>query len=95
VFSNAIVFTSTGGSSTNTIMGRAATAPVIVLLTLNDSDFAFSFDTVLGINYVVQHKDALDDPNWQTQQSVPGDGTMKTITNSISTSRRFYRLLLQ
>jgi hypothetical protein len=44
----------------------------------------------------VQYKDSLDDPNWQTLQSVAGDGTVKIITVQMSaSSQRFYRLLVQ
>jgi PKD repeat protein len=96
VFSNLIVFNSTGGVSTNPLVGRATGQPVIVLLTLNDSDFAFSFDTVPGLDYSVQYKASLDDAVWQTLQSVAGDGTRKVITNSVSvTERRFYQLRVE
>jgi PKD repeat protein len=96
VFSNLVVFNSTGGVSTNTLVGRAAGQPVIILLTLNGSDFAFSFDSVPGLGYSVQYKESLDDPVWQTLQSVAGDGTRKTITNSVSvTERLFYQLRVE
>jgi PKD repeat protein len=96
VFSNAVLFASTGGALTNAIVGRVASAPTIVFLTLNGSEFMFSFETVFGLAYVVQYKDFLDDPVWKTLQSVTGDGAMKTITNSISgSSQHFYRLKVQ
>lgn len=95
-FSDAIVFVSTGGVSTNTLVGRAANPPVIVLLTLSGSEFAFSFDTVSGLGYAVQYKDSLEDSAWQTLQSLAGDGFRKTITNSVSTgARRFYQLRVE
>ena len=95
-FSNIVVFTSTGGVSTNAIMGRATGTPLVVLLSLNGSDFRFSFDTAPGLSYAVQYKDSLDEPAWQALQSVAGDGTLKTITNSLAApSQRFYRLLVQ
>jgi hypothetical protein len=77
-------------------VGRAANPPVIVLLTLSGSEFAFSFDTVSGLGYAVQYKDSLEDSVWQTWQSITGDGTRKTITNSVSTTtRRFYQLRME
>jgi PKD repeat protein len=95
-FSNLVVFTSTGGASSNVVVGRAATAPVIILLTLSGSEFAFSFETVAGLGYAVEYKDSLNDPAWQTLQSVAGDGTRKTVTNSVSaTARRFYQLRVE
>jgi PKD repeat protein len=95
-WSNVVAFTSTGGTSLHPILGRAAETPAIVLLSLSGSAFAFSFGTTPGLAYVVQYKDSLDDPAWQILQSLPGDGTTKTITNSLSTpSQRFYRLVVQ
>ena len=96
VFSNLVVFSSTGGVSTNTLVGRAVGQPVIILLTLNGSDFAFSFDTAPGLDYSVQYKESLDDAVWQTLQSIAGDGTRKVITNSVSVAERhFYRLRVE
>jgi len=78
------------------IHGRAAGEPVIILVTLIGSEFGFSFDTIPGLTYEVQYADSLEDPVWQMLQSALGDGSTKTITNSVSeTSRRFYRLKLQ
>ena len=84
VFSNLVVFTSTGGNASYTVIGRAASAPWLLVLTTDGNDFTFSFDTVPGLNYLVQFKDSLDDLSWQTEQSVPGDGTRKTVTHSVS-----------
>jgi PKD repeat protein/sugar lactone lactonase YvrE len=95
-FSNLVLFTCTGGSTTNTILGRAASAPLLVLLTADGAEFTFSFDTVSGLTYLVQFKDSLDDPIWQTSESVLGDGTLKTITTILSSSpQRFFRLWVQ
>jgi PKD repeat protein len=94
-FSNAIVFASTGGASTNAISGRAASSPAMMLLTLDGPDFAFSFDTVPGLIYEVQYTESLEDPVWQTLESVAGDGTTKTLTNVVSETSRFYRLMLE
>ena len=95
-FSNAVVFDSTGGASTNALSGRAASEPVMVLLAFDGSGFAFSFDTIPGVAYEVQYTDSLENPLWQTLQSGMGDGLAQTITNSVSeTAQRFYRLKLQ
>ena len=46
-----------------------------------------------GKTYEVQYKDALDAALWQTLQVVPGDGSLKTITNLTTTpAERYYRL---
>lgn len=96
VFSNQVVITSTGDNANYTLTGRAASAPRIVVLPTGGTDFSFVFDTVPGLAYVVQFKDSPDDLNWQTEQSVPGDGTRKTVTQSVSApAQRFYRLWVQ
>jgi PKD repeat protein len=72
-------------------------APPVIAITGNDAtNFMFSFSTVTGKTYVVQFKDLLTDPDWQTLSSVPGDGTLQTVTNSLAASpQRFYRLNVQ
>ena len=96
VFSNAVVFTSNGGSFTNPVTGRAVGAVSLLSPGAVSGDFLFSFDTVAGLTYVVQYKDDLNYTNWQVLQTVSGDGTMKTITNSLSTPfQRFYRLSVE
>ncbi|MSU59927.1 MAG: PKD domain-containing protein, partial [Pedosphaera sp.] len=94
-FSNTVIFASNGGNSTNALAGTGVGAPLI-LSALGGVDFTFAFDTFAGLTYVVQFKDSLDDPVWQTLQTVPGDGTQKIITNSIATpEQRFYRLRVE
>jgi PKD repeat protein/subtilisin family serine protease len=94
-FSNNVVFTGTGGSITNAVTGRAADAPVVVLPTADAESVSFSFETVSGLVYDVQFSESLSEPAWQTIQSVAGDGTLHTITNSILSLHGFYRLKLQ
>jgi PKD repeat protein len=92
-FTNTIIFLSNGGDSTNTVTGLAFGTPVVLNPVIAGEEFRFSFATVAGVNYTVQFKDALDDPVWQTLQSVAGDGLMQTITNLTATpAQRFYRL---
>jgi hypothetical protein len=96
VFSNVVVFTSTGGNASYSVIGRAASPPELLVPTMAGTDFTFAFDTVPGLSYLVQFKDSHDAPTWQTEQSVPGDGTRKTFTHSVSTpAHRFYRLWVQ
>ncbi len=95
-FSNAVVFASNGGGATNILMGRAIGPPSILQPAFGGGSFVFSFATAAGFTYVVQYKISLQDQIWQTFQSVMGDGTVKTITNSFpSDAQRFYRLSVQ
>ena len=94
VFSNPVVFTSNAGDSTAPVTGRAVGTVSLLPQGAIGADFIFSFDTVEGLDYVVQYKDDLSDPVWQVLQTVPGDGANKTVTNSTSAiSQRFYRTL--
>ena len=52
----------------------------------------FEFDSKNGTSYVVQFKNTLADANWQTLTTIPGDGTVKTLSDaSITNRQRFYR----
>jgi PKD repeat protein len=96
LFSNAVVFASNGGNSTNSVTGRAVGTVSLLSQGAVGSDFLFSFDTVAGLAYVVQYKDDLSDSVWQVLQTVSGDGTTQTVTNSLSlVSQRFYRLSVE
>jgi hypothetical protein len=96
IFSNAVIFLSNGGSSTNTVVGRATSPPVLNSQPPGAGNFDFTFGTLSGFTYVVQYKDFLTDPVWQTLQTVPGDGLMHTVTNSAaSPAQRFFRLEVQ
>jgi PKD repeat protein len=92
-FTNAVVIASTGGNSTNALTGRSVGTVLIGQTLLSGTDFTFSFATAPGINYLVEYKDSLTDPTWLPLQSVPGDGTVHTVTNSIpAVSQRYFRI---
>jgi PKD repeat protein len=96
VFSNAVLFVSNGGDSTNAVAGRAADTPLLLSPALSGSDFTFSFDTLAGFTYVIEFKDSFDDARWQILQSVAGDGTVKTITVPLADAmQRFYRMSME
>jgi hypothetical protein len=44
---------------------------------------------------VVEYKNTLTDLNWKTLETLTGDGTVKTITNSASVAQRYFRVLTQ
>jgi PKD repeat protein len=86
-----------GPGGTNTLSRSSyilvAPLPVITTYGVSEDEFAFGFDTIPGKVYVIEYKDSLDDPAWQTLQTVPGDGASKTITIPIAnTPQRFFRL---
>jgi subtilisin family serine protease len=76
--------------------GGACAIPVISSPVLSGTALTFSFETISGRTYLVQSKNSLDDTNWQVLQAIPGDGSIKTVTNSTTTAiQRYYRLLVQ
>jgi hypothetical protein len=62
---------------------------------LTGNTFGFTFQTVNCGTYTVQYKNNLDDASWQTAQTYPGDGTVKTYTTAASAAHQFYRLQVQ
>jgi hypothetical protein len=92
-----VVVSNLAGAVTSSVATLTVLSPpVIVVGPLNGTDFVFSFATIPGKTYIIQYKDVLSDPVWQTQGSVPGDGTVQFVTNSLSAgTSRFFRLSVQ
>ena len=58
--------------------------------------FGVSVSTVAGKSYTLQFKNALSDSTWTSLPAVPGDGTIKALTDpSATVGRRFYRAQVQ
>jgi hypothetical protein len=67
-------------------------APNIVNLRQVPGSVAFSFQSAFGQNYQVESKGSLSATNWQTLQTIVGDGTLKHFTNTLTPTNRFFRL---
>ncbi len=67
-------------------------APSIVNLRQVPGSVALSFQSVFGQNYQVESKGSLTTTTWQTLQTIPGDGTLKHFTNTLTPTNRFFRL---
>jgi len=59
------------------------------------SDFVFSFMTQSNVTYAVEYADQLPATNWLTLLTLPGTGTMTSVTNQAATRQRFYRVQTQ
>ena len=71
-------------------------APTILSPAISNTNFTFSFQSIAGKSYVVQYKDDLQAASWQTLQTIPGDGSLKSVVTPVAASpRRFYRLSVQ
>ncbi len=84
------------GSGEFSLLANVAPPPLLTAPTLDGNDLILSFQTLAGRTYSVEYKDSLSDPVWQQLGSVPGDGDLMRMTNSISAAQqRFYRLKVQ
>jgi PKD repeat protein len=93
----AVTLLAVGPGGTNTLSRSSfivvAPLPVIATYGVSGDNLTFGFDTIPGKVYVIEYKDSLADPAWQTLQTVPGDGASKTITIPIAnTLQRFFRV---
>jgi hypothetical protein len=63
---------------------------------LSGTNYCFSFDTESNRTYVIEYKNALTDPDWNSYPHIIGNGKMFTVTNSVGDiPQRFYRLRVQ
>lgn len=95
-FTNAIVFSSNGGSVTNWLTGRAVTIPLLQSPQLGLTNFAFSFPTDNGSSYLIQTNGALDAAGWQTIEVQSGDGSVHAFTaTNADQPQLFYRIVIE
>jgi hypothetical protein len=74
----------------------APAAPVSITIARVASNIEISFTTQAGKSYQVEYKNELTELAWSTLGSpVSGDGTTKTVVDSIGINNRFYRLRVQ
>jgi len=74
-----------------------ALSPVYILNPMrNGNDFIMSFDTVSNHTYTAQYAGSMPPPGWTNFASVPGNGTVLTVTNySVPPGQRYYRVEAQ
>jgi hypothetical protein len=69
---------------------------VLLNATRSGTNINISFQTQSGFSYLVQYKNNLTDPSWTPLgSSIPGDGTVKVVSDPNSRSSRFYRVSIQ
>ena len=75
----------------------AVVAPQVVHLSVSrtGSTISIQFPTQSGFNYTVLYSGGLNPANWQTLTTISGDGTVKTATDTMGSSPRFYRVSFQ
>jgi Regulator of chromosome condensation (RCC1) repeat len=90
-----VVAIAAGGYQSIALVGSGLAAPTLQITNCHGSNGAISFQvpTVRGKTYYFQHQDSLAGPWWTPSLPVPGDGMMKTLTDSsTATPQRFYRV---
>jgi hypothetical protein len=67
-------------------------SPFLLRPTLTGNLFQFSFDAVRGRTFVVEYENSLNESNWQTLQTILGNGSIHTITDRVDrVQQRFFR----
>ena len=71
-------------------------APSHITILVRDGTFRLSVSTSSGQTYVLEYKNSLTETDWKPLASVPGDGTVKVLSDpSAPTSQRFYRVRVE
>ena len=71
-------------------------SPVFLTPVINGGQIQLQFAAASGLQYVVEFKNALNDPAWQTLQTVSGNDSIQTVQDSTQIlPQRFYRIRLQ
>ncbi|HTL55314.1 MAG TPA: hypothetical protein VL361_06520 [Candidatus Limnocylindrales bacterium] len=81
-------------NGTNVTVSLAETT-LLSTPTVSQGVITVPFNTTVGFTYIVQATDSLTSPNWRTLATVPGNGSIRTVSDSASAARRFYRVLVQ
>jgi hypothetical protein len=90
---NALRITTDGYCNPNYFMLVPASG-ITVKAARSDGNSVLSFATQAGITYWVLYRDDLFSNSWNVLTTVVGDGTNKTVTDSLTKSRRFYKVVV-
>jgi beta-glucosidase len=87
--------TSNDSLNANFYMLVPAPSAVALSASLTSSNSpVLSFPTRVWVGYMVVYKDNLQDANWKLLSTITGDGTIKTVTDTMARSQRFYKVVL-
>jgi len=77
--------------------GTPALSPVYILNPMRSgNDFTMSFDTMSNHTYTAQYAGSLPAPGWTNFATMPGNGSILTVTNyNIPPGQRYYRVEAQ
>ncbi len=80
---------------TITTGGSPLSAPILESLLLASGQVGLRFGSIAGRTYYVEYSDHPDATTWSSLETIAGDGTIKTATDSVSERHRFYRLRVE
>jgi len=80
-----------GGSIYFDKLGLRLTVPAI-RATVSQGKLQLTFPTHLDADYRVEYKPDLDGSPWLPLATVPGDGSLKSVSDPMTQARRFYRI---
>ena len=83
------------GPNANFYMFVPVAPSVKLAASVSIPNIMIQFPTQNGFGYTVLYTSSLNPANWQVLTTVAGDGTVKTVTDTISGSKRFYRVEVQ
>jgi len=97
-----VIITNSAGSITSSIATLTVTNPLPTTLTTSTTTssangFQFTFTPIVGLTNTVQTNSALTGGTWATLTNVPppASATPVTVTDTLGSSNRFYRVLVQ
>jgi energy-converting hydrogenase Eha subunit E len=92
-----VIVTNVAGSVTSVVATLTVLAPPTVSNpVLVGQAFSISVPTVGGASYTLEYKNSFTDPDWIAAQTLPGTGTLITLTDNTATGpARFYRIRVQ
>lgn len=92
---NTFRMTADGNENVNFYTLVPVASPVSLTAARNGSNILVSFPTQTGFSYTVSYKNRLTDANWTILSTVSGDGTVKSVSDGLGQTSRFYLLSIQ
>ena len=71
------------------------TNPIIINPEASGHLFSFSINTVAQRNYIIEYTTSLTSGTWQTLESLPGNGSIQTISVPIGSTPMYFRFVVQ
>ena len=81
-----------GNATLTVISTNTPAAPSLQQPTIVGGQFQFKLPTQSGFNYRIESKVNFADANWALEQTIPGDGTTKTVSVGVAGPAKFVRV---